>query len=320
MNSKPSTPSKTKKTQYRVKNWREYNASLVQRGSITVWIAADALTAWTPAQTGKRGGQYRYSDAAIQCALMIKGVYHLPLRATEGFLRSWFELAGFPLPVPDYSTLSRRAATLKVSLPRRAQRGLHLVIDSSGLKVYGEGEWKVRQHGYSQRRTWRKFHISVDERSLEIQEVTLTEAGSDDASQVEDLLEASDEVDQVSADGSYDKRKVYQACQKQGVKRIVIPPRRDAHIWQHGNCQAPPHPRDVNLRRIRAIGRKAWKVEVGYHRRSLAETTVYRFKTILGNRLSARLLPQQHTEVRVKCAILNRMAHLGLPESYPMVA
>jgi hypothetical protein len=256
----PSHP-KTKKTTYRVQNWREYNARLVQRGAITVWIAADEVTAWIPAKTGKRGGQYRYSDAAIQCALMIKSVYHLPLRATEGFLRSWFELAGFPLPVPDYSTLSRRAANLKVKLPRRVTRGLHLVIDSSGLKVYGEGEWKVRQHGYSQRRTWRKFHISVDERSLEIQEVTLTEAGSDDASQVEDLLEASDEVEQVSADGSYDKRKVYRACQTHGVNRIAIPPRRDALHLAAWEPPAPPHPRDVNLRRIRAY--RAQSLESG---------------------------------------------------------
>lgn len=208
MSKKNPSPPKTKKTTYRIQNWREYNASLVQRGAITVWIAADEVSAWTPARTGKRGGQYRYSDAAIECALMIKSVYHLLLRATQGCLRSWFELAGFPLPVPDYSSLSRRAAHLKVSLPRRARRGLHLVIDRSGLKVYGEGEWKVRQHAYSQRRTWRQFHISVDERSLEIQEVTRTEAGSDDASQVEDLLEACDEVDQVSAEGSYDQRKV----------------------------------------------------------------------------------------------------------------
>jgi len=316
---KPARP-KPKKIKYRIENWREYNASRVQRGNITVWIAEDEVSVWTAAKTGKRGGQYQYSDAAIQCALTVKTVYHLPLRATEGFLRSWFELAGVDLPVPDYTTLCRRGGTLPVQLPRRASGGLHLVIDSSGLKVYGEGEWKVRQHGYSKRRTWRKFHVSVEERTLEIQEVTVTEAGTDDASQAERLLEASDEVDQVSADGSYDKGKVYAACQQRAVKRIAIPPRRDAHIWQHGNCQAPPHPRDVNLRRIRQVGRQKWKREVGYHRRSLAETTVFRFKTIFGESLSARLLPQQRTEVRVKCAILNRMAHLGLPDSVPMPA
>lgn len=316
---KPARPKKPK-IKYRIENWRDYNASLVQRGAITVWIATDDGNAWKPAQNGKRGGQYQYSDAAIQCALTIKHRYHLPLRATEGFIRSWLAQSALDLPVPDYSTLSRRARDLAVILPKRASGNLHVVIDSSGLKVYGEGEWKVRQHGYSQHRTWRKFHLSVEERTLEIQEVTLTEAGTDDASQVAALLEGSDEVDQVSGDGSYDKRKAYEACQQRGVKHIAIPPRRNAHIWQHGNCKAQTHPRDVNLRRIRAVGRKAWKREVGYHRRSLAETTVFRFKTIFGDRLSARLLPQQRSEVRVKCAILNRMAHLGLPESHPMSA
>jgi hypothetical protein len=124
----------------------------------------------------------------------------------------------------------------------------------------------------------------------------------------------------VSADGAGDKRKAYDACQQQGVKRIAIPPQRNAHLWQHGNSQAPPHPRDVNLRRIRRVGRPRWKQEIGYQRRSRAETTGFRFKTIFGNQLSARLIPQQRTEVRVKCAILNRMAHLGLPESDPMPA
>jgi len=314
---KPSQP-KPKKIQYRIQNWREYNASLVQRGAITVWIAADDVSAWTPAKTGKRGGQVQYSDAAIQCALTVKMVYHLPLRATEGFLCSWFVLVGIDLPVPDYTTLSRRARMVSIRLPKRARGALHLVLDSSGLKVYGEGEWKVRQHGYSKHRTWRKFHISVEERSLEIQEVTLTEAGTDDASQVEPLLEATDEIDQVSADGAYDKRKAYDACQKHKVKCVAIPPQRKAHIWQHGNCLLPPHPRDVNLRRIRRVGRAKWKREIGYHRRSLAETSVFRFKIIFGNHLSARLIPQQRTEVRVKCAILNRMAHLGLPESCPI--
>jgi len=308
----------TKKIKYRVENWREYNASLVQRGSVTVWIAAEDVNAWTPAKTGQRGGQYQYSDAAIQCALTVKSVYHLPLRATEGFLRSWFALAGVNLPVPDYTTLSRRAQHLVVALPRRAQGALHLVIDSSGLKVYGEGEWKVRQRGYGRHRTWRKFHISVAERTLEIQEVTVTEAGEDDAGQVADLLRASLQIDQVSADGAYDKRKAYDACQQHPVAHIAIPPRRNARIWQHGNRRAAPHPRDLNLRRIRAVGRRAWKRESGYHRRSLAETTVFRFKTIFGAMLAARLLPQQRTEVRVKCAALNRMAHLGLPESYPV--
>jgi hypothetical protein len=320
MNKKKPTQPQKPKLKYHVQNWHEYNASLVQRGAITVWIATDDLQAWKPAKTGKRGGQFQYSDAAIQGVLTVKSVYHLPLRATEGFMRSWFALAQIDLPIPDYSTLSRRGTVLTVVLPKRASGGLHLVIDSSGLKVYGEGEWKVRQHGYSKHRTWRKFHISVEERTLEIQEVTLTEAGTDAASQLDSLLEATDEIDQVSADGAYDKRKAYAACQKHRVKRIAIPPQHGAHIWQHGNRHAPAHPRDVNVRRIRQVGRTKWKQEMGYHRRSLAETSVFRFKTIFGNQLSARLIPQQRTEVPVKCAILNRMAHLGLPESQPIPA
>lgn len=320
MKHKTQSRNQKPKLKYRIENWREYNASLVQRGSITVWIAAEDVNAWKPAQKGKRGGQYQYSDAAIACALTVKSVYHLPLRATEGFMRSWFAQAHIDLPTPDYSTLCRRGADLKVRLPKRAKGGLHLVIDSSGLKVYGEGEWKVRQHGASQYRTWRKFHISVDEKTLAIQEVSLTQAGTDAASQVDGLLDASAEIDQVSADGGYDKRKTYPTCLQHGVKSIAIPPRRNAHIWQHGNAHAPPHPRDVNLRRIRAVGRKAGKCESGYHRRSLAQTSIFRFKTILGDTLAARLLPQQRTEVRVKCAILNRMTHLGLPDSVPIPA
>jgi hypothetical protein len=316
---KPAQQAKPK-MKYRIENWGEYNASLVERGAITIWIATDDLNAWKPSPNGKRGGQYRYSDAAIGCLLTVKNVYHLPLRATEGFVRWWFAMAGITLPIPNYTTLSRPGRTVEVALPKRASGGLHLVIDSSGLKVYGEGEWKVRQHGYSKQRTWRKFHLSIEERTLEIQEVTLTEAGTDDASQMDNLLEATEEIDQVSADGGYDKRKAYESCQRPGVKRMAIPPQRNAHIWQHGHCLAPPHLRDVNLRRIRLVGRRRWKQEVGDHRRSLAETTVFRFKTIFGNHLSARLIPQQRTEVRVKCAILNRMAHLGLPESHPVMA
>ena len=135
MKHKKQTQKPKPKIKYRIENWREYNASLVQRGSISVWIAAEDTNAWKPAQEGKRGGQYQYSEAAIACALTVKSVYHLPLRATEGFMRSWFTQAGIDLPTPNYSTLCRRGADLKVKLPKRAKGGLHLVIDSSGLKV-----------------------------------------------------------------------------------------------------------------------------------------------------------------------------------------
>ena len=219
---------------------------------------------------------------------------------------------------PDYTTLCKRRATLAVDLsPSVVQRAKHIVVDSTGLKIYGEGEWKVRQHGYSKHRTWRKLHLSVDEATQTVEAVGLTEAGVDDAAARCELLEQTPGfIEQVSGDGTYDKRKCYDACEERAVQRIAIPPQRNAHIWQHGNSSKPPLPRDQNLRRIRRVGRRRWKQETGYHRRSLAETAIFRFKTIFGNTLSTRTLPRQITEARIKGAALNRMTQLGLPDSY----
>jgi hypothetical protein len=197
------------------------------------------------------------------------------------------------------------------------QGAKHIVVDSTGLKVYGEGEWKVCQHGYSKRRMWRKLHLSVNEATQSIEAVVLTEAGVDDAEAGGQLLdETAGPIEQVSGDGSYDKRKFYDACVEREVQHITIPPQRNARIWQYGNSSKPPLPRDQNLRRIRRVGRKRWKQESGYHRRSLAETAMFRFKVIFGNTLSTRTLPRQITEARIKCAALNCMTQLGMPESY----
>ena len=309
--------SSDQKVRYRVSNWSDYNQNLVQRGSITLWINIEDLGAWKPEDYPKRGGQRQYSDGAIQCLLMVRSFFHLPLRATEGFVRSMFQLMNLELGVPDYTTICRRAKFLEVVLPRQAKGPLHAVLDSTGLKVFGEGEWKVRQHGYSKRRTWRKLHLSVDSGSQEILAVVLSEAGQDDAGVVPELLDQMEEpVAQLSGDGAYDKRKVYQACRERGITRVTIPPRKNARIWQHGNCLAPPLVRDENLRQIRKQGRKSWKQESGYHQRSLAETAMFRFKTLFGPDLKSRRMPQQQTEAKVKCAALNRITHLGMPASY----
>ncbi len=312
--------AKARKATYRVKNWAVYNKSLVQRGSITVWISEAVLANWHPEPEAvrPRGGQVQYSDQAITCLLMLKAVYRLPYRQTVGLGQSVLDLLGAGVRVPDYTTLCKRSADLAVSLPTsHPDAPKHIVIDSTGLKIYGEGEWKVRQHGYSQRRTWRKLHLSVDEATHEIQALALTEASVDDAEAGKQLVaDTLGEIEQVSGDGSYDKGKFYDACTVRRVKRIAIPPRRDAKIWQHGNCKKAPLPRDQNLRRIRQIGRKRWKQEVGYHRRSLAETAVFRFKIIFGNTMRAWTLPRQITEARIKGAALNRMTQLGMPDSY----
>ena len=321
-NYKKKRKNKLRKRQhhYRVSNWAQYNRALIQRGAITLWIAEEDRVAWRAEATGERGRQRVYSDAAIQCLLTVRAIYHLTLRATQGLAQSFFAQGALDLPVPDYSTLCRRSAHLRVQLPRQARGPLHLLLDSSGFKICGEGEWKTRTHGKRKRRTWREFHLSLDLGSREIQAVTLCPAGSSEEQQVAHLLPVDAEIEQVTADGAYDRRPAYDALMARGIQHIAIPPRRDAKIWQHGNCKAPPHPRDENLRRIRQIGRKRWKKAIGYHHRSLVETTIYRIKTIFGSSLRSRLLPQQTTETRIRCLALNRMTRLGMPMSYRIPA
>jgi IS5 family transposase len=246
----------------------------------------------------------------------VQAIYSLAGRQTEGFLQSIFELMGIRLSVPDHSTLSRRRRGLKVTSPIQARsQPRHLVVDSTGVKVYGEGEWKVRQHGVSKRRTWLKLHLCVDEATLEIVSAVASTSNVSDAEVLADLLaDVEGEVAQVSADGAYDQRKCYDALNQCGAK-AAIPPRKGARIWQHGNSQAGRHNRDENLRRIRKAGRKQWKKESHYHRRSLAETTVFRFKTIFGDRLQTRRIENQFKELLLKSAILNRMTYLGMPNT-----
>lgn len=310
-----------KKTQYRICNWAKYNAALVNRGNLTVWVDEEALQAWQYHGPTQRGAQYVYAEAAIQCVLTLRAVYHLALRATQGFAESIFTLLQVSLPVPPYSTLSRRGARSEVELSRfSSTTPLHLVLDSSGFKVYGEGEWKVRQHGWSKRRTWRKLHLGIDEATGEIVAAVASEAGVTDDDVVTDLVEqVVRPIVQVSADGAYDKRKCYEALEQTGAK-VTIPPRRDAKMWQHRNCDGERWQRDENLRAIRQVGRKRWKQESGYHRRSLAETAIFRLKTIFGATLQSRNFAQQATELFLRASALNRMTQLGMPESYPLAA
>jgi hypothetical protein len=308
-----------KKAQYRVRNWAAYNESLKQRGSVEVWISEEALGEWEAPRlkARQRGRPPKYSDGAIECLLTLKAVFCLPLRATEGFGRSLVKLLGAEVAVPDYTTLSRRSKRLKVDVPvSRRQDKLHIVVDSTGLKVYGEGEWKVRKHGPSKRRIWRKLHLSINADTLEVEAMALSEAGNSDGRVGSQMVESiPDPIDRVTGDGAYDTRAFYESCHERNITHVIVPPRRTAHIWQHGNSAKPPLQRDENLRAIRRHGRKRWKQSVDYHRRSLVETSVYRFKTLLGGTLMARLPETQLTEARVKCRALNIMTQLGMPDS-----
>lgn len=315
---------KQKKTQsrpkplYRVKNWSNYETALVQRGSITFWLSDDFEKTWMYVGEKQRGSQFEYSDQAILVMWTVKEVFHLTNRGVEGFVRSVFQMMKIDLPVPDHSTLSKRGKELKVKLPKKRTPRLTIVIDSTGLKIYGEGEWKVRQHGVSKRRTWRKLHVGATPEDGEIQAVILTENSVSDGDAVETLLQQMEqEIAKFAADGAYDQRKVYDSLNAHSPEvDILIPPRKNARIWKHGNTKTQRLKRDQNLRSIRKQGRQAWKKQSGYHVRSLAETTMFRLKTIFGDELSARLIETQTTQALVRCAALNRMTRLGMPHSY----
>lgn len=309
---------KKTKTRYRLRNWREYNRALVQRGSLTVWITEDVGQTWhAPEAKNKRGHPRTYTDTAIATMATLQEIYHLGLRQTQGLLESVGALLHLEVAIPEYSTLSRRRAALEIARPRtRDQEALHVVVDSPGVKVFGEGEGKVRQHGYTRRRTWRKVHLGVDEASGEIGAAVVTTNDYHDSQLLPDLLEQVDEeITQVSGDGAYDRRTCYEAIGERQA-RATIPPQHNAKIWQHGNIKAERFARAENLRRIRQIGRATWKRECGYHRRSLAETTRFRLKTIFSDRVTARSFAGQAAQVLVRCATLNRLTHLGMPDSY----
>ena len=307
----PPVPSA--KPRYRVTNWRDYNRALVARGSISLWVHEEVLAGWRV--TGGKG--WRYSDAAILAGLSLRTVFGLTLRQTQGFLLSLKQLLGLAIEVPHYSTFCRRAAALEVpKLARPAGGGpLHLAIDATGLKVHGEGEWKVRVHGKAKRRVWRKLHLGVDTLTGEIVAHALTPSETHDGAELEGLLaDIAGPIAAVYGDGAYDAFDIHAAVLARGAQP-VIPPRKGAAIRPPPGLKNPPPTRGAAVARIAEIGRKAWKEETRYHRRSLAETGMCRYKTIIGPALKARTLDNQKAEAAVAVRCLNRFTALGMPRS-----
>jgi len=315
--------NKPKET-YSVRNWKEYNKSLVQRGSVTLWINEEVLKKWQSSErTGRRGRPKEYADEIIQCILCLKAVYSLGFRAAEGFVKSLFLLQGVDLKVPDYSSLCKRQKHLKITLPknRRPGEGLHLVIDTTGLKVFGEGEWKVRQHGVVKKRLWRKLHLAINSQTQMIEAVELTELGVQDSEGFSRLLNhIEDPIETAIGDGAYDRFSCYEAIEKRGGKGI-FPPQHNAVMSNERTANRKKASakavakRDEAIKGVRSLGRKTWKEEVGYHRRSLAETGMFRLKTILGRRLSTHHLENQIVEARIWCSIINTMTIQGMPKT-----
>jgi hypothetical protein len=298
------------KTKYRVSNWAEYDRALVQRGDITLWFAPDAADSWTPRPSGKRGGQRKFSDQAIETALVLRIVFNLPLRQAEGFLRSVLSLMTLDLESPDHTTISRRSQKINVGLRLAATKGrLHLIVDSTGLSIIGEGEWAAVKHGGRGKRAWKKLHLAVDRSGVIIAEV-LTDGNADDARTALGLIDEVDaDMASVTADAAYDTLAIYDAAAARGAK-VIVPPRISATRSMRSGA------RDHTVRRVRKVGRRQWEKESGYHRQARVENTFFRYKSIIGDRLRARHPKSQEAEAVIACNILNRMAAIRMPESF----
>ena len=273
---------------HRVTNWAAYDAALRARGSLTVWFSEEAIDGWRAEAGRTRGGQPRYSALAITTALTLRAVFRLALRQTEGLVGSILALLDLDLAVPDHSTMSRRAETLEVPPPRCGREPVHLLVDSTGLKLCGPGEWLVEKHGTRTRRGWRKLHLATDADTGRIVASALTDKDADDGSQVGPLLDRlGGAIASFTADGAYDRDDVYDAVAARSPDAaVIVPPR--ASAVPSGAAETAPSPRDRHLRVIAERGRMGWQKASGYNWRALVEADVSRWKRVIGDGLRFR--------------------------------
>jgi hypothetical protein len=300
----------------RVTNWSEYDAALRQRGSLTVWFSDEAIAAWQAEPRTTRGGQPHYSAVAIRTALTLRAVFRLALRQTEGLIGSILRLLGLDLAVPDHSTLSRRAETLEIPKPCPSARGpVHLLVDSTGLRLCGPGEWLVEKHGTRRRRSWRKLHIGVDAHTGQILASELTTSDVDDGAQVEPLLDQiPGPLASFIGDGAYDQAGIYGiVAERHPDADVIVPPRSTAVLSD--DMETAPTQRDRHLQSIAEHGRIGWQKRSGYTRRALVETAISRLKRVIGDALRSRTEQRRATEIAIAASALNRMLELGRPKS-----
>ncbi|TPG37944.1 IS5 family transposase [Roseomonas nepalensis] len=302
------------KQRFRATNWSEYDAGLRGRGSLTVWFTDAAISAWKAEPRTTRGGQPRYSALAITTALTLRTVFRLALRQTEGLIGSIIALLGLNLPVPDHSTLSRRAETLETPRSHPGSRPVHLLVDSTGLQLCGPGEWLLEKHGSRTRRSWRKLHVGVDADTGRIVASSLTASDVDDASQVGPLLsQVADPIASFTADGVYDQDGVYgEVTARPTGAAVIVPPPSSA--VPSAMAETAPTQRDQHLQTIAERGRMGWQKASGYNWRALVEANIARFKRVIGGGLRSRTDRRRATEVAIAVSALNRMLELGRPE------
>ena len=301
------------KQQHRVTNWSEYDAALRQRGSLTVWFTEEAIAAWRAEPRTTRGGQPHYSALAIATALTLRAVFRLALRQTEGLIGSIIRLLGLDLAIPDHSTLSRRAETLAVARPPSGAEPVHLLVDSTGLKLSGAGEWLVEKHGRSRRRSWRKLHIGVDADTGRVVAAALTTNDVDDGAQVGPLLDQIDRpIASFTGDGAYDQAGVYaEIAARHPDATVIVPPRSNA--VPSTTAETAPTQRDRHLHVIAEHGRMGWQKASGYNWRALVEADIGRWKRVIGHALRSQSDERQASEVAIAVDVLNRMLELGRP-------
>ena len=301
---------------YRTTNWSSYNRALINRGKLTIWF--DPKTQWYAQSQGKHGRNQTYSDAAIQCCLMIKSLFRLSLRMVNGFVQRLIHLCRLDWTAPDYSTICRRQKHIDIAINyQKSSNGLHLLVDSTGLKFLGEGEWKRKKHQPEYRRQWRKLHIGIDAETLQIRAIQLTTNNVSDSQVLGDLLDQileEEQIDSIYTDGAYDTKQCRQLIADRQA-HAVIPPRKNARPWKDTKISSLE--RNELLRTVKRLGRTLWKKWSGYHRRSLVETKMYCIK-LLGEKLMARSFPSQVNEIHARVALLNKFTEIGRPHTQVM--
>lgn len=297
------------KAKYAVINWPEYNDALRARGDLTVWFDNGAAGKWRAPRRKTRGGQPKYSDFAIEICLTLGVIFHQPLRQTQGFVRSLLKLMGLELPVPDFSTLSRRAIGLWIEDVRpKSTEPITLIVDSTGLKIHRGSGWHETKHGSGKtRKSWRKLHIGYDPDSGDVVASLLTTDHVGDATALPELIAGINlPVARFLADGAYDGCRVMDCLDEAfgADVEVIIPPPRSAVPGLNNK-------RDAHIEHIAEHGRMAWQTETGYNSRALVEAQIGRQKTVIGPRLNAREMSRQITETRIATKSLNRMTRLG---------
>ena len=314
-NNKNNTKSNLNKKKYKITNWNKYNKTLVNRGNITLWFSENSIKNWFFNGKRKKGAPKIYSDLAIKTILVIRSIFCLPLRNTQGFIESIVSLMKLKLSVPDYTTICRRQKTLckqidKIMKKVTKNEPLNIIIDSTGLKVFGEGEWKVRRHGYTKHRMWRKLHLTIDLKGNIISQILTTNSITDSTAGKEIIDNLPYKINSILADAGYDRKPMYEACKNKNCKAIIRPQNK-ARIRK----EAVFDDRNKTVKEIKRTSSQRWRLTSGYSKRALVENTVFRYKITFGDKPQSRSLENQRTEAAIKCSILNKFYELGKPNS-----